>query len=757
LGSKTLVQRDLVQKDPIMIKNCLFAVALVSLTLAGGCATGGNGFVPTVTVAPPDGFNFIGSMYPTQSVALTATVTGASNTAVTWSLSPAATCTGTPNPCGTFTSVTSTTVTYVAPTTPISGIAVTATLVSNSLAYGNLPVSVIPVSVVVTPTSTPTAAVIVGENLVQQFTAVAFPEDAPQAFTWSVTSCSVQPCGTIASDSANVATYTAPPNAATVAVSAAWNPPTPPNPAPAGQTNVTVVASRLSAATYSFQFSGHDNSNNPVAAAGSFVLASTGTITAGVEDVLSATGPTQYPIGSVSYAPISSKNSLGTLTVALTGGRTNQYTAVLTSSGIIRMIESDAFGTGSGVMQVSAKSTVFNSGAQTFAFGFTGVDSSANRIGYVGLLPLSGSGSINAGLLDTNDSATGSDTSVCSSPPCTITSGTYSQPNAADLPTWWKMQLTLASGAQLGFDFFVSAGTAQTKTSPGPLTLYAISTDPVTTNPAVSGSMVYQVPMTSGYNNAAFNGTSVSALTGTNANVSLTYGATDGTDGGTGGAGGFTGNFDWNNNGTIVSVSPTQPFSYTYVASSGNTGRYVFQMLGNPNATTVVPPLSFVLYASGANRGFLLDQSSPAVMTGAMYPQPVNQNNSYAPSELPGAYAAAAVSNGEPGIAPAVENLLLTWTGVGTDFTGVQNPGNQTLTGALYTTSNGTVTNTFQFTGAGIITLTAPSAATDAIYAIDVTIVPNPANPAVPNPVITDFFTMGTTSGSPSALIFAQQ
>ncbi len=749
----------MVQKDPIMIKNCLFAVALVSLALAGGCATGGNGFVPTVTVAPPDGFDFIGSMYPTQSVALTATVTGASNTAVTWSLGPAATCTGSPNPCGTLTSVTSTSVTYVAPTAPISGVTVTATLVSNSLAYGNLQVIVIPVSVVVTPTSTPTA-VTVGENLVQRFAAVAIPDDAPQAFTWSV-ACSVQDCGSIVSDSAVVASYTAPPDVATVAVSAAWNPPTPPNPAPSGQTSVTVVPSRLPAATYSFQFSGHDNSNNPVAAAGSFVLASTGTITAGIEDVQAAGVTTPYPISSVSYSPISSNNSLGTLTVALTGGRTNQYTAVLTSSGIIRMIESDAFGTGSGVMQVSAKSTVFNSGAQTFAFGFTGVDSGGKRIGYAGLLPLNGSGSINAGLLDSNDN--GSATTVCGSPPCAITTGTYTQPDAATLPTYWKMQLTLASGAQLGFDFFVSGGTAQTKTGPGPLTLYAISTDPVATNPAVSGSMVYQVPMTSGYNNAAFSGTSVSALTGTNANVSLTFGITDGTDGGTGGAGGFTGTFDWNNNGTIVSVPPTQSctsptvcaFSYTYVASSGNTGRYTFQMLGNPNATPVVSPLPFVLYASGANRGFLLDQSSPAVMTGAMYPQP---NVAYTPSELPGAYAAATIGDRQPSIVPAVENLLLTWTGAVTDFTGVQNPGNQTLTGALSTTaSDGTVTNTFLDAGTGIITLSAPSAATDVIYAIDATIVPNPANTALPNTVITDFFTMGTTSGSPSALIFAQQ
>ncbi len=118
------------------------------------------------------------------------------------------------------------------------------------------------------------------------------------------------------------------------------------------------------------------------------------------------------------------------------------------------------------------------------------------------------------------------------------------------------------------------------------------------------------------YNNAAFSGTSVSSLTGVqvtnsaevpdSSNVALIVGTTDGTSGGSGGAGGFTGTFDQNDNGTIISILPTSPFSYTYVATNGNTGRYTFQMLGNTNP--VVAPLPFVLYASGANRGFLLDQ-----------------------------------------------------------------------------------------------------------------------------------------------------
>jgi len=591
-------------KDWIMIKNCLFAVALISLALCGGCAKGGNGIIPqppTISInGPTSDFPFT-FMYPTQSVALTATVgtTTSVPVAVTWSLGPASACTGTPNPCGTLTPASPpTAATYVAPATPISGVAITATSLSDSSEMGTQPIAVIPVSVVVTPLT-----VTVGESLVQRFTAVAVPDDAPQSFTWSVTCNSNQGCGSITQDSADVATYTAPSNAASVTVQAAWNPsPAPPSP-PTGQANVAVVASRLPAGTYSFQFSGSDNSNNPIAAAGSFVLASNGSITAGVGDVLSIVPPNaqpqpqQYPIASVSYVPISSSNDLGNLTLALTGGPTNQYTAVLTSSGIIRMIESDGMGTGSGVMQKSATATVFNADQQTFVFGFAGVDSNLSRVGSVGLLPMAPSasgGTISGGALDANDNGS----VVCNPAPCSIavTSG-YSQPNG-NLPTYWNMTLINGSATQ-HFDFFVAGGGTTSQTTP--LTLYAISTDATDpTHPALSGTMIYQWPGTANaqmtYNNKAFCPTtnaactSVSSLTGANANVSLTLGTTDGTSGGTGGTGGFTGTFDQNNNGAIAAVPPISSslcstptvcsFSYTYVATPINTneyrGRYTF-------------------------------------------------------------------------------------------------------------------------------------------------------------------------------------
>jgi len=708
-----------------MIKNCLFAAALLSLALAGGCAKGGNGTGSGITVSVGDGN--IPAIYPNQPLTFTATVTGTTNKTVTWSLSGTA-CTGTGNPCGTIDKNTGA---YVAPAAVPSPatVTITATSAADSTATGGLQVHIVLISVTVTPTT-----VTVGQNLVQEFTAVAVPDDAPQTFTWTCTPSGS--CGSLVQDPnvSGLAVYAAPATNGPVVVAATST--VQQSPAAVGQAKVTVATSRLAAGTYAFRFSGYDTSNNPVAAAGSFILTANGTITAGVEDALSASGPHQYPITQVLYSPISKNNNLGTLTLSLSGGPTNVYTAVLTSSGIIRMIEADSAGTGSGVLQKSAANTVFDAGAQTFVFGFTGVDkaTAGNRVGYVGILPMDGSGKITGGLFDTNDNGI----NVCGAQPCNVSStSTYSQPNA-NLPTWWQM--TLSSVSTQKFDFFVSGGQTQTKTGPNPLTLYVISTDPIDgAHPALSGSMVYQVPMT--YNNAAFSGTSVSNLTGTNANVSLTLGTTDGTSGGTGGAGGFTGTFDQNDNGAIVSVPATKPFSYTYVATGTTNGRYTFQMLGNPTANPVVAPLPFVLYASGANRGFLLDQSSAAVMTGTMDPQP--SKASYAPTELPGTYASATISNSDSSIAPVVQNLLLTSTGGATyNVAGTQNPGNLMLSGGKYTMTG---------TGVGTITLTAPpppTAATNVIYAIDFDAV---------NSVVTDFMMMGTTSGTPSSIMFAQQ
>jgi len=664
-----------------MIKNCLFAVALLSLALAGGCAKGGNGMGSGITVSVSDGN--VPAIFPTQSVTFTATVTGTTNTAVTWSLSGSA-CTGTPNPCG---AIDPNTGVYTAPATAPNPAAITITAVSaaDSTATGVLQVHVVPVTVVVTPTP-----VTVGQNLVQQFTAVELPDDAPQKFAWSCTPTGS--CGSLVQDAniSGLAVYTAPASNGPVVVSATSA--VQQSPAGVGQAKVTVAASRLTANTsYALRFSGYDSADHPVAIAGSVTFGANGTVTGGVEDVVINGVYHQYTALTGLYAPSTAtdnnSNNAGTLTLSASGGPSDTYAVVLDAAGNLRMIESGNV-TGSGAMEKSATAQ-FNSAPQKFVFGFSGVDSSGKRVGYVGLLPLDGNGNISGGMADTNDNGTA--TSACAAPPCTVT-GTYQLVSGV-----WTLHLLLGSQA-LDFDFYIGSGqsTANTKT---PLTLNAISTTVDATHPTLSGRMVLQDSGTT-YDKTALNSDSVSHLTGvdgtgSNSLVSLVAARGDGN-------GNIGESFDANNAGTIVQAA-AQASPCTYTTATG--GRYVVTLLGS--GTSCTGGLPFVLYASGKNRGFLLDQSSAAVMTGAMDPQ--TGNGSFGGSELPSTYAVATVSSATSGVTPTAANLLLT------------SPGNQVfkVAGTLYPgTLAVTGTYTLTFAGTGTIKLTSP-AANYVIYATD--------------------------------------
>ncbi len=743
-----------------MIKKCLFAVVLASLALACGCAKGGNGVVPPpssvdVTITSPSGAN-PSAIYPTQTLTLTAATTSPAFAPVTWTLSGPGAITSTTPP----TATTSATATYVAPAvvpaTAGSQPTITATLTSDASIKGPLALTVVDVTADVAP-----ATLNVGKGLIQTFTAVAVPDNAAtQTFTWSCTANGVA-CKSFVQDPnvSGLAYYTAADNcsangcvqisaAATLDPTACSN-----NPKNCTIAKVTPVPSRVSG-TYAFRFSGYDSSNHATAVAGTFTATSglNGTATiAGVEDELTSSGPVQRAITGT-YAPISSSdpnsNNAGTITLTLASGiYPNQYQVVLDGAGDIEMIESDGHGAGSGIAQ---KTSTFNSTTdQVFAFGFTGLDPTGNRVGYAGLIPMDGSGNIVGGLMDVNDNGN-SVNSICGTPPCTVT-GTYKLNNGI-----W--QLTLTSPVNMGFDFFVASGTTS-KTNP--LTLYAISTDPVNLNPAVSGTMVLQ-DSTLTYNNAAFKGTSVSALTGTVltatatcaappcANVSLTLGTTDGN-------GNFSGQFDQNNGGAILSAAQFPPSSgtnnYTY-AASGTSGRYTFNLLGDPTATTAVAPLPFVFYASGANRGFLLDQSSSSVMTGTMSPQGKSVFGFFG-STLPGTFAAATTDSGSSGVDPIAANLLLSWVNTGACTSecvnGTQydaaNPAGVTVAGAnpgytLQSSSNGT------------IVLTAPAAQNYVIYALDT----SGCTSSSPVCAIQDFLMMDVDKTNPNAsIIFAQQ
>lgn len=717
-----------------MMKNCLLFVALLSLALAGGCAKGGNGVIPpspSITVAitsPADTSNM--AIYPTQSLTLTATVMNEPTTAVTWSLTGPGTLTPVAPATNPATAI------YVAPATVGSPATITATLVADSSLTGDEVLTLVDITTDVAPSPTAPSTLSVGTGLTQQFTAVAVPDAAPQTFTWSCKANGVT-CANFHQDSniSGLAYYTATAQdscgGSCVQISALST--LDPTGCSANCTiaKASLVASRVSG-TYAFRFSGYDSNNNVTAVVGTFTASANGTITSGVEDTLSANGPSAHPIAITggSYVPTSSdqnnSNNAGTLTLT-TGAFPDKFQVVLDGNGDIEMIESDGHGSGSGIAQLAASPTLLK-GNQTYAFGFTGVDSGGNRSGFAGVLPLNGTGGVVGGQMDVNDN--GNNTNICASP-CSVT-GTYTADSSVN--GLWHMILT-AGSVNMNFDFFISSGTANKTT---PLTFYAISTGPVdTTHPAVSGTMVLQ-DSSQTYNLAAFKGTSVSALTGANANVSLTLGATDG-------KGGFTGNFDQNNNGTIVSVTSTSPFSYTYAASSTTTGRYTFNMLGNPNASPAVPALPFVLYASGQNRGFLLDQSS-AVIMGTMNPQGKIPNpGGLSATELPGTFAAASTETSDSNVNPVAANLLFTSPGGAVyNVSGTQYPGPPTITGA-YTLSS---------TGTGTVALTAPSTQNYVIYVVDTAGCSNTS----PVCAVLDFFMMDVDKTVTNAsILFAKE
>jgi hypothetical protein len=244
----------------------------------------------------------------------------------------------------------------------------------------------------------------------------------------------------------------------------------------------------------------------------------------------------------------------------------------------------------------------------------------------------------------------------------------------------------------------------QTNKALNPLTLFVISTDDPQSRPAISGTVVFRDPAP-GYVNADFNNFAVSSLTGVDTNgrtlVSLTNLIGDGN-------GHVSGTYDANNAGTIIAAKSFT--NYAYAANPSGSGRYTLDLLGDPAANPVVPPVHFVFYASSNSRGFLLDQASLAVYTGQMDLQP---GANFAASEMAGSFAAATVNPGSPGVSPAALNLLFTSALPNFTVGGKQDD----TDGGLGQILAGTYT--VNFDGTGTIKLTQPAAQNYVIYLLD--------------------------------------
>ena len=381
----------------MMMKNLLFAVALLSVALWTGCATGGSGHTKgiQVTVASAGNAAVVGV---TLTLQFTATVTGTDNHAVTWSVNGTG-CTG--SACGTIDA----NGLYTAPATaPTPGdVNIVATSQADTSRSGSLSVTVVQITVAVTP-KLKNGPLNVVKGVTQQFTATALPDAAPQTFNWSLAcDAGANLCGTLDANGL----YTAPsaiPNPATAHVTA-----TSTIDATGFDTaDIVIVKSRLAASsTYAFHFSGFDSGNAATDVNGAIV--------SGNEDELTSISANQCTVLNTSTLA-QDTNDHGTLTLRTNSGgcavNARIFKVVLNAEGDGRMIEFDANGRASGeIAQTVAKSKFKNitlPAGSTFVFGLTGVSEALNRAGAVGLFRPDGLGGIGSGMLDINKSITSS-------------------------------------------------------------------------------------------------------------------------------------------------------------------------------------------------------------------------------------------------------------------------------------------------------------------------------------------------------------
>jgi len=710
------------------MKNVLFALTLMSVSLWTGCATGGSGhtggdIVVSVTAAS----DFVAVTLTDQ---FTAKVTPAgTDQTVTWSLTQngGGACTGTPNPCGTIDA----NGLYTAPATPIQVIVI-ATLVSSPTKTGSLGLNVAGITVLTTPKLNDNSLSVV-KGVSQLFTATGGPDDSRvQTFTWSlVCDAGAGLCGTLTPDPQHSysATYTATnsiPSPAVAHITATSTIDT----TASDTVDVTIVKNRLSPnSTYAFRLSGFDASG-PIAVAGNILTDGNGAILTGAQDELTITTQATRVIDSGSVTLDSNLHGLMTLhTIA--GSRS--YKVVFNTAGDGQMIE---FGDGTGRQgsgEIRIAKAKFNNTSlplgSTFAFGMTGIDPVLKRLGIAGLFQPDGAtpGHITFGLLDINDFGTATSSSNVT--------GAY------DVAANGRGTMSLTdntSGKTYNYAFYLVSG--QPNKATNPLTMFVISVDDPQTNPAVAGAIVTQ-DTGQVYDNSALDDFSISNLTGldssgTKALASLTNARGDK-------SGHFVGTYAANNAGTIVTANPSKPFNYTYAFTSGAKGRYTIDMLGDPNASPVVPPVHCVLYLTTTNQGFLLDQSSPAVYTGTM-DQALATNPRAA--ELAGSMEAVTGNSATNLVTQTATNFQFVllpptppFTGARDETAGVQTAG-QALAGTFIVNGD----------SSGSLTFTQPDAENYVLYVLD--------NPKASNSLIQHFVMINVdkTTTSP-AVIFGER
>ncbi|HVA01947.1 MAG TPA: Ig domain-containing protein [Terriglobia bacterium] len=340
---------------------------------------------------------------------------------------------------------------------------------------------------------------------------------------------------------------------------------------------------------YAFLLSGYDSGGNPVAVAGSFMADGSGDVQNGVEDINSfASGSAPglafsgtYAVGSDHRGTITLTNSQpNTFTMAIALGAVSSSSGVATKGSIL---EFDSSGyTMSGVIEMQDTSAFSQAALNgSYAFSFTGADSTVNRLGLVGEFTTDGSGGITGGLFDANDNGT------------ITSSGTFTGAYTALDIISGRGQATLAgaSPAPAGYAFYVVSAAKW----------LAISLD----NAASSGLVTGEMDAQSGgpFTLSSLSGTSVvrlessSSSPGAGSHLMLGLATFDGN-----GSASFS--LDDNDAGTLTSLNPTG------TDAVDSTGRF----------TLTQGTSEMVGYLIKANQGFILGTGTD-VAAGVLEPQ----------------------------------------------------------------------------------------------------------------------------------------
>ncbi len=643
----------------------LFAVCLLAVAICTGCGSSNSSGPQKINVAVTPNANPV-----TVGVGLTqqftASVTGTSNQAVTWSLAGAS-CTGAA--CG---SISSSGLYTAPPSVPVMPptVTVTATSQADSKQFRNVNVRIVDILVSVLPSSATVAL-----NGTQQFVAQPNPSSP---VTWTVTGngCAGANCGTVTS----TGLYTAPallPNPTTVTVQATSTA----EPSQSGTALVTLVSSLNSRfkGTYAFRFAGTDG-GGAVYSAGIFTSDGSGNISAGVEDVNRSTG-SQSLAFTGSYN-VQSDNR-GTMTLISTSG-TSTYDIAIGSSGETLFIEADLTGTrGSGVID-KCDSTAFSNSAIVgpFVMGLIGSDQAGKRVGAAALFVTDGAspnGSVTSGAVDVNDAGT-----HASSPTLSGTYGVASNGHGT-------MAVTVPTVGTFNFSFYVVSASE----------LFIVSTDPVSaSNPRIGGLVVSQAVNI--YSNSSFNGNSVFNLAGLNSSsasvVSVGLLSTDG-------AGNLTSTsvFDENNAGTILSQ---QSLAGTYAVQANGTATISITSSSSPAS-------SFVLYTITSNKAFLLDTSSSNALSGLLEPQVKGNSGTFNAATIQGSFVTATTNNTNSASTNISGVLALDGSA---NITGTQD---QSTPSGNTSMQSVTATYTVSSSGRGTMSVTSPAATSRVLYVIN--------------------------------------